>query len=274
MRVELPTIDCELVSSLLWQLNTTGIATLDGHPDPLADPLPSSTEPHSYLLAGFETEPEAQRAAGTIGSAPRGTDVVPWTISIETVDQAAWVDPNELAGVSVAGVELSIEVGGAFGHGQHPTTRLILDLLADHSPRPDEVLDFGCGTGVLALAALAVGASVVCAVDNDPSALDMTRRNLERNRDRLDTSGVEVVGALGEWECGGGRASFDAVLVNVLLPVHQQWGARLASVLAPGGVIMVSGVLHDQRSAVLAAYPSLRISEERLDGDWLGLVLR
>jgi ribosomal protein L11 methylase PrmA len=256
---------------LLWQLNTTGIATVDEPLGPQgADPAGATpdSQARSRLLAGFDTLGAAQAAHEALIRADIGGTGGWRVVSVEPVDEEAWVDDGLLATIEVAGVELTIEVGSAFGHGRHPSTSLILGLLGLIDPSPISVLDFGCGTGVLTLAALAAGAGTVHAVDIDPAALAITGRNLERNRHLVDTGRV----GLGT-DLEPGPVSFDAILANVLLPVHGQWGARLTSMLAPGGVIVVSGVLEEQRESVLAAYPGLAVGQEQREGDWLGLVL-
>ena len=266
---------------MLWQLNTTGIATLEepsGFPATDSEAATPEYETRSQLLAGFETFAQAQTAQEVLTSPDHGGTGGPLAASIERVDEGTWVDADLATTVEVAGIELTIEVGSAFGHGQHPTTSLVLDLIgriglgrlrASQGADPVSVLDFGCGTGVLTLAALASGAGKVHAIDIDPAALEVTSRNLARNGHLVDTRRVEVGAELER----GGAVSFDAVLANVLLPVHRQWGPRLTSALAPGGVIVVSGVLERQRGSVLAAYPDLTVGEERRDGDWLSLVL-
>jgi ribosomal protein L11 methylase PrmA len=267
VRVELPTIDSELVSSLLWSLHTTGIAeqAVDGVTVDTTD-----RAPRSRLLAGFGHHAEAVEAAAALRrSTPGG-----WSVEVTTVDEGAWVDREQTTRIEVAGTTLSLEVGGAFGHGAHPTTRLALDLLTREGQGPTagaSVLDFGCGTGVLTLAALALGARRVTAVDHDATARAVTGHNLGRNRELVAIGGVEIRSAP-RLEDGAGH---DVVVANVLLPVHREWGPRLGAppLLTDGGVVIVSGVLGDQRSQLLDAYPGLAVIAERTDGDWIGLVL-
>lgn len=279
MRVDVPTDDSEVVSSVLWSLHTTGIAELDR----------GSESGLVHLVAGFETEAEARRAAGRL-TEREGREAV-----AEPVDQPTW-GTRERAELTVAGVALSLEVGVAFGHGAHPTTALALDLLAEVGARrspPWSTLDFGCGTGVLTLAALAHGAHRVLAVDHDPAALTVAAANLDHHHPLLPTDRVTLApspdpGPSPDPDRGpsGGPGSvpaqgpdpagpFDVVVANVLLPVHQEWGPRLGAppLLGAGGTVVVAGVLVDQRAAVRAAYPGLAVVAEQVDGDWLGLAL-
>ena len=285
VRVELPTIDTELASSLLWDLNTTGIATVD--PDRGGGHARSGTaDPgqRTELVAGFETGDEAAMAIEALVAARsrHWPDDRRWLATIEPIDAGDWVDPERRAQIQVADVPLTLEIGAAFGDGGHPSTQLVLDLMQDLFTGPEtgsaagddglgSVLDFGCGTGILSLAALAGGANAVVAVDNDPVALEVTERNLVRNRHLVDRDLIELCDHLEGGRMGGRR--FDLILANVLLPVQQQWGPTLSDVRAEGGKVLVSGVLESQRPEAMAAYPRLTVRQERRSGPWLALVL-
>lgn len=274
MRFELATVDAEFISSLLWDRQTTGIATVD--------PDPSTSGQRTELLAGFESADQARQVASFLRdlSPERLTDGLALTPTVEPIKPESWVN-DELVEVEVGATTLSLEVGTAFGHGAHPTTSLLLDLMADLADSPPtapdsggasgygSVLDFGCGTGVLALAALALGASTVVAVDNDPAALAVATANLSRNQGVIDPGRVEVIDALPS----DGRG-FDLTLANVLLPVHQQWGPRLQRLANPGSTLLISGVLSEQRSEVIDVYDAFTLVADRRHGDWTALTMR
>jgi len=171
-------------------------------------------------------------------------------------------------------LELVLDPGRAFGTGQHETTRLCVDAmieLAGAGRRPRRIVDLGCGSGILALAAarLFPGADRVVAVDNDPEATETTRENAEHNQlaERLEIfTGTALELA----------ADFDLILANirpsVLIPIADQLARRLAS----GGLVVLSGILGEEAEAVLAAYAALglRLDRRRDLNEWCALILR
>jgi ribosomal protein L11 methyltransferase len=160
-----------------------------------------------------------------------------------------------------------LDPGLAFGSGTHPTTSLCLQwldaLATDGLLRDADVLDFGCGSGILALAALKLGAARAVGVDNDPQALLATRDNAERNAvdDRLavflpDDEPVAT--------------PYPIVVANILASALDALADTLAARVAPGGRIALSGILAGQEDALLARYgawfDALHVAQE---GDWV-----
>lgn len=259
LRVQVDTRTLDLASAVLWDAGTSGVAHL-------ADD-PSGPAGLSDVVAGFETEPEASAATERLRDALGGDAVV--VASVEPVDPGAWADPDRRVAATVAGHELMLAPGAAFGDGGHPTTRLSLGLLASLGDLGGRtVIDFGAGTGILALAALAQGADAAVAVENDPAAVEALAATLSLNAEVIDGRSVDVV-----TELPPEPKPANVVLANVLLVVHQEWGSRLARRRAPDGVLVVSGLLVEQEEAVLACYPDLVVQDRRREGDWLGLTL-
>ncbi len=164
---------------------------------------------------------------------------------------------------------LELEPGRAFGTGLHETTRLVARAIRAHA---DEVkgklaIDVGCGSGILALIALALGAERAIAIDNDPEAIEVTRENAERNglTARVDASTTDVAAL---------DATAPLVLANIeariLIPMAKDLQARVA----PGGLLLLSGILVPQRDEVRAAYPDLELLEAPALGEWVLLALR
>jgi ribosomal protein L11 methyltransferase len=159
-----------------------------------------------------------------------------------------------------------LDPGLAFGSGTHPTTSLCLqwlDALADAGVlREARMLDFGCGSGILALAALKLGAAHAVGVDNDPQALLATRDNAGRNA----VGGALEVFLPGEEPI----ARYPVVVANILATALDALAETLASRVAPGGRIALSGILEGQQAPLLERYGAwfdeLRVACE---GDWI-----
>lgn len=159
-----------------------------------------------------------------------------------------------------------LDPGLAFGSGTHPTTSLCLQWLDALAERGEllgrEVLDFGCGSGILALAALKLGAARAVGVDNDPQALLATRDNADRNG-----VGDALAVSLPEDES---PATYPVVVANILASALDALADTLAARVAPGGRIALSGILDGQQDALLQRYgdwfDDLRVA---IEGDWV-----
>lgn len=180
----------------------------------------------------------------------------------------AWIeaDPVEL-GLAADAVIVSIEPGGSFGLGDHPTTQLTLAEVADQVvSRPGcSVLDVGCGSGVLAIAAARLGAGAVVAIDVADAAIEATRDNAAR-------SGVTTIEA-STTPLGRVPGTFDVVAANILAPELVAMAAELRRVVAPGGVLVVSGVLADRHRHVLDALAPLEPVSTRVHEGWAAVTL-
>lgn len=184
----------------------------------------------------------------------RRTWIVPWNREL----------PDE-AQVDDAAI-VRLDPGLAFGSGTHPTTSLCLqwlDTLADAGTlREATVLDFGCGSGILALAALKLGATHAVGIDNDPQALIATHDNAERNG--LDAR-LDVY-----MPADAPRATYPVVIANILASALIVLVDTIAAAVAPGGRIALSGILDGQQDEVIDAYAShfdaLKVA---IEGDWV-----
>jgi ribosomal protein L11 methyltransferase len=175
-----------------------------------------------------------------------------------------WLLPRQVQSPAAPGqAVLRLEPGLAFGSGGHPTTALCLHWLARHAEalRGRRVLDFGCGSGVLALAALLLGAQAVTAVDHDPQALQATRDNA---RDNAIDPGRLTVCAAHELDS---QPPFDFVVANILANPLIELAPRLQALLRGGGALALSGMLPDQVAAVRGGYPEVDFAPpEQRDG--------
>jgi ribosomal protein L11 methyltransferase len=161
---------------------------------------------------------------------------------------------------------VELDPDGGFGSGQHPATRLLLELLVSRLRGGERVLDVGCGSGVLGLSGLRLGASTVLGADIEESAVEATRRNAELNG--LDRRVEAMCVPLDEVD-----GTFDVVLANIGRAALVELAPHLVRLLAPTGWVAVSGIAPSQRSLAAAVLRPLCVVEARTTGDWLALVL-
>ena len=162
---------------------------------------------------------------------------------------------------------LYLEPGLAFGSGSHPTTRMCLEWLAEHVREGSKVLDVGCGSGVLAIAAAIAGANVV-GVDYDDQAVLATRENAERNSvlDKI------TVMSLSEWQAAP-HDGFDVVVANILAEPLRTLAMELTSALKASGSIVLAGLLEDQSEHVKQAYAKrIAFEDDHVEEGWTRLV--
>ena len=147
-------------------------------------------------------------------------------------------------------VIVRLDPGLAFGTGTHPTTALCLEWLDGIGLENQRVIDFGCGSGILALAALKLGATQVVGIDNDPQAITATRDNAERNgvAERLQ------VLLPSEVDHADLRASVDVLVANILAGPLAELAPQLAASLKPGGKLALSGILREQADELVVRY--------------------
>lgn len=177
-----------------------------------------------------------------------------------------WIVPTWHAAPDPQAVNVVLDPGAAFGTGSHPTTRLCLAWL-ERTVRPgDAVLDYGCGSGILAIAAMKLGAASARAVDIDPLALEAARYNARRNDVR-----VEVIDAHdGVHRGAGSEAGAQITIANILANPLRMLAPTLATLTRAGGALALSGILESQASDVAAAYaPWATLAVAARDGDWV-----
>lgn len=174
-----------------------------------------------------------------------------------------WIVPSGAEPPDPDGILLTLDPGLAFGTGTHATTRLCLEWLDAASLDGLDVLDFGCGSGVLGIAAALRGAASVRCIDHDPQAVWATRRNAERNQvaDRVQaTEGDRPAGP-----------PADLVIANILAGILVRLAQPLCAALRPGGTLLMTGILAEQSEDVLAAFGEAGLRPEvigRLE-DWV-----
>jgi ribosomal protein L11 methyltransferase len=162
------------------------------------------------------------------------------------ISHRLWVVPTWHAAPDPTAVSIVLDPGIAFGTGSHPTTRLCLEWLAGVISGGERVLDYGCGSGILAIAAMKLGAAAAVGVDIDPQAVLAAARNAEQNRIAARFLDPDA-------DPGG---EYDIVVANILSNPLKALAPLLASRVRPGGYLILSGILEPQAEDVATSYPS------------------
>lgn len=173
-----------------------------------------------------------------------------------------WVCPSGFEVDSVDAVVVHMDPGLAFGTGTHPTTALCLEWLDSTDLQGCRVLDYGCGSGILAIAALLLGAESAIGFDIDPQAITASRQNAMRNRvaERLTTT-TQSATVTGQ---------FDVLLANILATPLIDNAAGISAMLKPGGLLALSGILSNQVNAVRSAYREyVQFAASHTRDDWV-----
>jgi ribosomal protein L11 methyltransferase len=244
-----------------------------------------------WLVEGHWPEPPDPAGLRRLAEAVVGRGI---EFAIEALDETDWVAESlttlhpvpagrfvvhgrhDRRRVPAGAVGIEIEAGLAFGTGHHATTRsclILLDRLA-RTRQPRNVLDLGCGSGVLAIAAAKRLRARVLASDIDPDAVAVARDNVRLNG---AAPWVTVVAAAGlEHAAIRARAPFDLILANILASPLIALAPALATAVAPGGHLILSGLLERQGPRVLAAYRArgLRPLKRLVLEGWVSLLLR
>ncbi|EKS9797154.1 MULTISPECIES: 50S ribosomal protein L11 methyltransferase [Burkholderia] len=267
--VELAREHAEALSDALLELGALSVSVEDADAD-TPDEQPLFGEPglvpdrtawqHSRVVALLAADHEPAvllaAAANEIGVAEtpaftvREVEEQDWVRLTQSqfepipIGERIWVVPSWHDAPDPDALILELDPGLAFGTGSHPTTRLCMEWLEQSVQPGQSVLDYGCGSGILAILAKKCGANPVIGIDIDPQAVESARQNSERNH-------AEVTYGLPD-ACPDGE--FDIVVANILSNPLKLMASMLASKVKPGGRIALSGVLARQADEVAAVY--------------------
>lgn len=264
VRVAVPVADADLATDRLWQAGASAIAE---RAVPGGVVLDAGGDPGSLLAAVAGRWPAetvvVDLAAALDAWRPYARAV---TVGDRLIVRPPWVAPL----VAPGAVEVIVDPGRAFGSGAHPSTRLALAALVQLVQGGERVLDVGCGSGVLALAALALGGAEAVGVDIDPAAREATTANAARNGmgDRLAVTD-SIARAAGPT---GGR--YPLVVANLLLPDLVSLAPEIATAVHEHGALVVSGVLEGQRADLEQAFAGASVVAAAGEDGWLALTLR
>jgi len=254
------------IEAALEDLGALAVTLLDAEDHPIFEPAPGETPlwPQIAMSALFDSA--SDRAGLTHVLADLVPDLAPERITWRLVEDQdwtrAWMDQFqpmrfgrrlwiypwniEPPANAADAIVVRLDPGLAFGTGTHPTTALCLEWLDGIDLAGKTVIDYGCGSGVLAIAALKLGAARVIAVDNDPQALDASRDNAERNG---VSSALEL---LTPDQFGDRRA--DLLVANILAGPLGELAPRFAASLGAGASIALSGILKGQEDELRSRY--------------------
>ncbi len=193
------------------------------------------------------------------------------------VGQRIWVVPSWHQAPDPDALIIHLDPGLAFGTGTHPTTRLCMEWLEATIKPGHKVLDYGCGSGILAILAKKCGAAQAVGIDIDPQALEAARYNSERNHASVDyllpNHSADNATTATDTQHQALSAEFDVVVANILSNPLKHLAPQLTSQVRKGGWLALSGILIPQIDEVIQAYqPWLKLSVWRTCEDWACLI--
>ncbi|MBW8845792.1 MAG: 50S ribosomal protein L11 methyltransferase [Burkholderiales bacterium] len=276
--------DVEIVSDALMEIDALAVSVEDADADTDAEqalfgepgmPAPKPGWERSVVKALFPTEAEATEAATLLLAQDWAADV--HVQAVQAVPEQDWVrlTQSQFAPVEItpefwivpswheappqAKRVMRLDPGLAFGTGTHPTTRMCLRWIANHAQAWPRVLDYGCGSGILAIGAALHGAHDIDAVDIDPAAVTSSRDNAAANSVTLNPGLPELA-----------QGEYPLVIANILASPLKLLAPLLCAHVAPGGDLILAGILSRQADELKAAYApwlALDVSDEE-DG-WI-----
>lgn len=274
--------DAEHLSDILSELGAASVTLRDAADQPLYEPPPGATPLWKQLevIGLFEADQAIEPILLGIASAIAPQPLPNWKLEpLEDKDwqnewikhfkpmkfgKRLWICPSWSPPPDPDAVNIMLDPGLAFGTGTHPTTALCLQWLDDNIGGGETLIDFGCGSGILALAAVKLGAGQVWAVDNDPQALLSCRGNAEKNHlnQRITLCSPEELDP----------PEVDIIVANILANPLLQLAPTFAKLLKTGGDIVLSGILCNQVQMIVQRYQQwFQLESPVQQDDWIRL---
>jgi ribosomal protein L11 methyltransferase len=263
----------ELAQLRLWELGATGLEERD-QTTIVREPVHG----HVLVIAAFSDEATARYAFNEVRREYEADLIyvehqdwaTEWRrgFGARRIGERVLLHPSwEAVQADAADVVLTIDPENAFGSGDHETTRLVLRVLDERVRGGERVLDVGCGSGILSIAALRLGAASSVAIDIEDDAVVVTERNAELN-------GVASRIAASTRPLGDVEGSFDLVLANIETRVLVEMPDALQARMAPRALLILSGILRTEQDEILTAYRSMDLDQLLGEGEWCTFVLR
>jgi len=264
LRLAITPEQAETLEDQLLALGAVSVTFMDAEDQPIFEPDLGTTPlwSHTHLLALFEADTDPQDLLDSLRNLCGGELPAHEVEHIADQDwerswmehfqpmrfgRRLWIVPSWHAAPEPDAVNLLLDPGLAFGTGTHPTTALCLEWLDAQDLHGRTLIDFGCGSGILAIAALLLGAGQATGTDIDTQALEASRDNSQRNQladERLALYLPEQMP----------QDPADVLVANILAGPLVQLAPQLATLVKPGGLLALSGILAEQAEDILAAY--------------------
>ena len=261
---EVNKLEADLASEVLMGLGSISITYSDAHDDAIYEPPLGETPLWEFtrITALFKPEVSTQQIIDSLGKICNIKVDDTFKIQDKIWEEECqkdfpsmqfgknlWVCPSWESKHSIPSdaIVINMDPGLAFGTGTHQTTSLCLEFLAENPPNSLDVIDFGCGTGILAIAAAKLGAKRVLAIDNDPQAVTASKENAEKNNcsDVIKTfHSAEMI----EYE------KCDLLMANILAKPLVELQTLFSKIVKPNGAILLSGILEHQVEKIIDCY--------------------
>ncbi len=273
--------ELEQTEASLLAIGAVSITLSDAHDSPIYEPLPGDSPvwQHALVTGMFEPTRQLEDLYDELIKLLPDHQVATASQSIlEDQDwervhlkhfkpiQCAhnlWIVPGWLSPPDPSATNIQLDPGLAFGTGNHPTTRLCLEWMAHQDFNHQSVIDYGCGSGILAIAACKLGAASVFAVDIDPQALSASTENALRNDIEMEMLHISLATQMEKVEV-------DLLIANILSGPLIELAPRFADLVKSEGRIMLSGILKHQLNDVKSAYqPFFNLDAVKESEDWV-----
>lgn len=259
---ELGSLDSDAAEAAALHCGACAVTFVDAHDDPVLEPHPGELRlwPSTLVKCLFVAQDPAALTAALAAAVPLDPACIaaqhiadrPWErewlkdFHALRFGRRLWVCPRHERVSAADAAVVTLDPGLAFGTGTHASTALCLEWLDAHNPSGARVIDYGCGSGILGLAALKLGAASVHAFDIDPQALTATRENAAANGFAPQLTVHADAASL--------PAGVDVLLANILAAPLCELAPRFATLLRPGGALLLAGLMQHQSTEVTAAY--------------------
>ncbi len=263
MRLAIAPEQADPLEDLLLSLGAVSVTFMDAADEPIFEPDLGTTPlwSNTHLLALFEVQTDSEAILEQI----RAQWPSPIEVQVEQIEdqdwERSWMDnfqpmrfgdrlwivPSWHEAPEPDAVNLLLDPGLAFGTGTHPTTALCLEWLDRAEVKGRQVIDFGCGSGILAIAALLLGARHAVGTDIDPQAIEASRDNARRNQIDDEYLDLHLPEAMPSQPA-------DILLANILAGPLVALAPQLTALVRPGGHLVLSGILAEQTDEILTAY--------------------